>query len=208
MIKWISVALTLILTACSSKPETTWYQLPSAHKGGAVSNSVTQRPAVFVQHISVPDFLAGNGLVYQSSDVKYVIASNNLWASPLDQQLQQTLIANLSGELPSWLVSGSPLIQQQDTLNVNISDFHGRYDGHAVISGDWLLEHQGQIIKRSFILTVPLREDGYDALVRSLAAGWQQEAQQIAQVIRQTGETSHRQDERDRSSDAVSENEG
>ncbi|MCX8957421.1 membrane integrity-associated transporter subunit PqiC [Erwinia psidii] len=184
MIKWIPVALALILTACSSTPETTWYQLPSAQKGTVATSNNGLRPAVFVQHVAVPDYLAGNGLVYQSSDVKYVIASNNLWASPLDQQLQQTLIANLSSQLPGWLVSGSPLGQQHDTLNVNISGFHGRYDGHAVISGDWVLEHQGQILKRSFALTIPQKEDGYDALVRALAQGWQQEAQQMADGIR------------------------
>ncbi|MDP8727798.1 ABC-type transport auxiliary lipoprotein family protein, partial [Serratia marcescens] len=35
-------------------------------------------------------------VVYQTNDVQYVIAQNNLWASPLDQQLQQTLVTNLS----------------------------------------------------------------------------------------------------------------
>lgn len=187
MMRWLSVALALSLTACSSTPETTWYQLPATGKGTviAASGSDALRPTVFVQHVSVPDYLAGNGLVYQSSDVKYVIASNNLWASPLDQQLQQTLVANLSYALPGWLVSGSPSGQQQDILNVNITGFHGRYDGHAIISGDWLLEHQGQIFKRSFAVSIPQTEDGYDALVRALAGGWQQVAQQMADAIRQ-----------------------
>ena len=185
MKKWLPVALALALSACSSTPETTYYQLPSAVKGMAVSSADAMRPAVFVQHVSVPDYLSGNGLVYQTSDVKYVIAANNLWASPLDQQLQQTLVANLSQALPGWLVSSSSLGQQQETLNVNVTGFHGRYDGQAVISGDWVLEHQGQITKRSFSLTLPQKEDGYDALVRTLAAGWQQQAQEIAKSIAQ-----------------------
>jgi len=184
MKRWIPVALALALSACSSMPDTTYYQLPSAAKGAVASSADAMRPAVFVQHVSVPDYLSGNGLVYQTSDVKYVIAANNLWASPLDQQLQQTLVANLSEALPGWLVSSSPLGQQQETLNVNVTGFHGRYDGHAVISGDWVLERQGEIVKRSFTLALPQNEDGYDALVRTLAAGWQQEAQDIAGAIR------------------------
>lgn len=184
MKKWLSVALALALSACSSTSDTTYYQLPVAAKGAAVSSIDATRPAVFVQHVSVPDYLSGNGLVYQTSDVKYTIAANNLWASPLDQQLQQTLVANLSQALPGSLVSASPLGQQQDTLNVTVTGFHGRYDGHAVISGDWVLEHQGQIVKRSFTLALPQKEDGYDALVRTLAEGWQQEAQDIANGIR------------------------
>lgn len=186
MIKWIPVALALVLTACSSTPETTYYQLPAATAPSQPASSLAAggKPAIFVEHVSVPDYLAGNGLVYQSSDVKYVIASNNLWASPLDQQLQQTLVTNLSHALPDSLVSSTPLGQQQDTLNVNVTGFHGRYDGQVVISGEWVLEHQGQIIKRAFALTLPQTEDGYDALVRTLAEGWQQEASQIANVIR------------------------
>ncbi len=54
---------------------------------------------LWVEQVSVPDYLAGNGVVYQTSDVQYVIANNNLWASPLDQQLRNTLVANLSARL-------------------------------------------------------------------------------------------------------------
>ncbi|WP_034913882.1 membrane integrity-associated transporter subunit PqiC [Erwinia sp. 9145] len=185
MMRWIPVALALALTACSSTPETNYYQLPAGNRLATVSSQVDAgRPTVWVEHVSVPDYLAGNGVVYQSSDVQYVIASNNLWASPLDQQLQQTLLANLSQALPGSLVSASPLGQQQDKLNVNVTGFHGRYDGQAIVSGEWVLEHQGKIEKRSFALTMPQNEDGYDALVRTLAKGWQQEANEIANAIR------------------------
>jgi uncharacterized lipoprotein YmbA len=170
------------LSACSSTIDTTYYQLPSGAASMQVNSaSQTQgQPTLWVQQVTVPDYLAGNGLVYQTSDVKYVIAANNLWASPLDQQLQQTLITNLSKALPGRLVSGSPLGSQHDTLNVTVTGFQGRYDGQAVISGEWTLEHQGRLTKRAFNLTLPQKEDGYDALVRTLALGWQQTAQQIA----------------------------
>ncbi|VEB07143.1 lipoprotein [Klebsiella pneumoniae] len=68
-------------------------------------------------------------MVYQTTDVQYVIANNNLWASPLDQQLRTTLVANLSQQLPGWVVSSQPLGSEQDTLNVAVNGFHGRYDG-------------------------------------------------------------------------------
>nr|WP_024967647.1 membrane integrity-associated transporter subunit PqiC [Pantoea sp. IMH] len=186
MMKWIPVALALIVSGCSSTIDTHYYQLPSASTATTASSGGfdASRPAVWVEHVSVPDYLAGNGVVYQSSDVQYVIAANNLWASPLDQQLQQTLVANLSEALPGWLVSGMPLGDQQQKLNVNVTQFHGRYDGQVVIAGDWVLEHDGKIIKRPFSLTLPQNEDGYGALVRTLAKGWQQEAGNMAQIIR------------------------
>ncbi|WP_130834615.1 membrane integrity-associated transporter subunit PqiC [[Erwinia] mediterraneensis] len=184
MKKWIIALTTLAVSACSNTVETTTYQLPAG--SGALSISHSQgagQPMLWVQQVTVPDYLAGSGVVYQTSDVKYVIASQNVWASPLDQQLQQTLVTNLSRALPDRLVSASPLNEQHDILTVNVTAFHGRYDGKAVISGEWVLQHQGKLIKQPFDLALPQQEDGYDALVRTLAAGWQQQAQQIAQIL-------------------------
>jgi uncharacterized lipoprotein YmbA len=42
------------------------------------------------------------------------------------------------------------------------------------------LRHQGQLIKQPFDLELKQNEDGYDALIRALAEGWQQEARVIA----------------------------
>lgn len=140
---------------------------------------------MWVEQVSVPDYLAGNGVVYQTSDVQYVIASNNLWASPLDQQLRNTLVANLSAQLPGWVVASQPLGSVQDTLNVTVTGFHGRYDGKVIVSGEWLLNHQGQLIKRPFHIETAQQQDGYDEMVKVLAAAWNQEAAAIAQALKQ-----------------------
>ena len=107
-----------------------------------------------------------------------MIANNNLWASPLDQQLRNTLVANLSTQLPGWVVASQPLGSAQDTLNVTVTEFNGRYDGKVIVSGEWLLNHQGQLIKR------PFRLEGYDEMVKVLAGVWSQEAASIAQEIK------------------------
>ncbi|MBP1128979.1 putative lipoprotein YmbA [Serratia sp. PL17] len=179
MMKWIPVALALLLSACSSTPQKTYYQLPALGTPAQVSGGATSRQ-LWLEHVSVADYLAQSGVVYQTNDVQYVIAQNNLWASPLDQQLQQTLVTNLSGAMPGWVVSSQPMSSDQDVLNVNVSGFHGRFDGKAIIRGEWVLNHQGQLTKRPFNLELKQGEDGYDALVRTLAQGWQQEAQDIA----------------------------
>lgn len=179
MMKWMAVIVALLLSACSSETSKTYYQLPALNAPATVSSSVASRQ-LWVEHVSVADYLAAVGVVYQTNDVQYVIANNNLWASPLDQQLQQTLVTNLSYSLPGWLVSAQPLDSDQDVLNVTVTGFHGRYDGRTVIRGVWILKHQGQLIKQPFNLELKQSEDGYDALVRTLAEGWQQEAKTIA----------------------------
>lgn len=183
MKKWLPVALACLLSACSSSSDNkTYYQLPLP-QAGVQSTASQGKHLLWVEQVSIPDYLAGNGVVYQTSDVQYVIANNNLWASPLDQQLRTTLVANLSNQLPGWVVASQPLGSDQDTLNVNVSGFHGRYDGKVIVSGEWLLNHQGQLIKRPFHIEVKQQQDGYDEMVKTLAQAWSQEATAIAQSI-------------------------
>lgn len=188
MMKWIPVVLALLLTACSSSNQKTYYQLPvlssAATTGNGISSGAIQRH-LWVERVSVADYLAGSGLVYQTNDVQYTLTQNNLWASPLDQQLHQALVTYLRRDLPGSLVSTQAAnTDDQDVLNVNVTGFHGRYDGIVVISGSWSLTHNGQVIQRDFALNLKQKEDGYDALVRTLAEGWQQEAGQIAAQIK------------------------
>ncbi|MCE3063730.1 membrane integrity-associated transporter subunit PqiC [Yersinia enterocolitica] len=183
MMKWMAVIAALLLSACSSTPSKTYYQLPALSAPAGATSSVASRQ-LWVEHVSVVDYLAAAGVVYQTNDVQYVIASNNLWASPLDQQLQQTLVTNLSNALPGWLVSSQPLDSDQDVLNITVTGFHGRYDGRAIIRGVWILKRQGQLVKQPFDLELKQGEDGYDALIRTLAEGWQQEAKSIAAQLR------------------------
>lgn len=184
MKKWLLAAAVCVLTACSSGGESkTYYQLPVV-QGGAQSAASQGARLLWVEQVSIPDYLAGNGVVYQTTDVQYVIANNNLWASPLDQQLRNTLVANLSTQLPGWVVASQPLGSVQDTLNVTVTGFHGRYDGKVVVSGEWLLNHQGRLIKRPFHIEAIQTQDGYDEMVKVLANVWSQEAAAIAQELK------------------------
>ncbi|AYH05568.1 membrane integrity-associated transporter subunit PqiC [Pectobacterium parmentieri] len=182
MMKVWTLALVLVLSACSSSnTQKTYYQLPVIADTNVTQTAVTQGHPLWVEHVSVADYLVNTGLVYQTNDVQYVIASNNLWASPLDQQLQQALVANLGYKLPGWVVTTQPQGSEQAVLNVSVTGFHGRYDGNVVVRGEWMLTYQGKVLKRPFNVVLPQTEDGYDALVRTLAQGWQQVSQSIAQ---------------------------
>ncbi|EQA4281386.1 membrane integrity-associated transporter subunit PqiC [Cronobacter dublinensis] len=183
MKKWLPLAAVMLLSACSSTEETTWYQLPASTAPVARSTPANSQHLLWVEQVAVPDYLAGNGVVYQTTDVQYVIASQNLWASPLDQQLRNTLVTNLSATLPGWVVSAQPLGAEQDTLNVNVTGFHGRYDGRVIVSGEWLLKHKGQLIKRPFYTELKQQQDGYDAMVKTLAQAWEQQAKGIADEL-------------------------
>jgi len=81
------------------------------------------------------------------------------------------------------LVSYSPVAGDQDTIVVNITSFQGRYDGKAVIRGEWLLTHKDTISRFPINVTLSQGQDGYDAMVRTLAQGWLQVSHNIAGQI-------------------------
>lgn len=184
MKKWLTLAAVITLSACSGSDNgKTWYQLPQTSQPAMQAVSQPGTHLLWVDQVSVPDFLAGTGVVYQTTDVQYVIATNNLWASPLDQQLRNTLVSNLSSALLGWVVASQPLGNDQQALSVNVTGFHGRYDGKVIVSGEWLVKRQGEIIKRPFHIELKQQADGYDSMVKTLAQAWQQEAQSIASQI-------------------------
>ncbi|PWC18718.1 membrane integrity-associated transporter subunit PqiC [Brenneria roseae subsp. roseae] len=186
MTKIWTLAVVLLLSACSSSTQKSYYQLPAVSDAGTSSVTTTHVRQLWLEHISVADYLGNSGLVYQTSDVQYVIASDNLWASPLDQQLQQSLVTELESRMPGWIVTTQSQGSDQSVLNVTVTAFHGRYDGKVVIRGEWILNQSGKVMKRPFNVTLPQTEDGYDALVKTLAQGWQQVAQSIAQSATQS----------------------
>ncbi|KPD01885.1 membrane integrity-associated transporter subunit PqiC [Moellerella wisconsensis] len=181
--RYLAFIAVFMLAACSNTPDKAYYQLPiNATKIQEQANT-TGRNQIWVQRITLSDMLAANGIAYQTTDVSYTNASSHVWASPLDQQLAQALVVDLSTALPNRLVALQPLESQPDTLDITLTGFHGRYDGHVIIQGYWTFSHDSQIIRRSFDLVLEQTEDGYPALVRTLSTGWQQVANSIANEI-------------------------
>lgn len=189
MRKWLLVSMLALLSACSSTDQQkSYYQLPLTWQISPAKQTALQQQGkhlLWLEQVRLADFLAGNGLVYQTSEVNYSLANNNLWASPLEQQLASMVVDSLNSLLPDWLVSTIPVSGSADTLNISITGFHGRYDGQVIVSGEWLLTHQQQVIKRPFYISLPQPQDGYPAMVIALAQAWRQQVQEIASSLQQ-----------------------
>ncbi|MBE8597043.1 membrane integrity-associated transporter subunit PqiC [Xenorhabdus sp. BG5] len=175
-----------LIAGCSdSQPLKTYYQLP------ALANQVSQEGKLGAKHerqlwikkVNLSDYLAAPGIVYQTGEVSYINASNHLWASPLQQQLQQVLISELSAAFPHRLVSQQELEKGADALDITITAFHGRYDGQVLIEGYWLLSNPGRVIRRPFSLKLKQEKDGYAELVLTLAKGYSQLVKSIARQL-------------------------
>lgn len=180
--KYFLSIFVLMLAACSSVPEKMYYQLPM-NAPEVQSSVVMDKSQIWLQRIMLSDVLASNGITYQISDVSYSNASTHLWASPLEQQLGQAMVRELSSALPERLVSLQPLQSSPETLDVTLTAFNGRYDGTVLVQGFWTLSQGNELVRRNFDVQLEQKEDGYPELVRTLALGWQQVAKSIAAEI-------------------------
>lgn len=173
----------LMLAACSSTPDKMYYQLPVKSPVTQTATVMSEQNQIWLQRIMLADVLTSNGITYQTSDVSYSNASAHLWASPLEQQLGQSMVSELSSALPGRLVSLQPLQNSPDTLDITLTAFNGRYDGTVLVQGFWTLSRGKEVIRRNFDIQLEQKEDGYPELVRTLSSGWQQVADGIAKEI-------------------------
>lgn len=182
----VTILVTLLATiiGCSSNtPSKSYFQLTSNLTGSKMTQTTDH--FIWIESIEVASFLNKPGIVLQTQDIKYVTATNHLWASTLSQQLADRLSQDLTQILPNYLVSTKSITTPYLTVKLFIDGFHGSYNGDAVIKGRWVVtDKKGKIITKVIDRHVPLATNGYDALVKALSEGWQNEELDFANSIK------------------------
>lgn len=182
----VTILVTLLGTiiGCSSNaPSKSYFQLTSNLTGSRMTQTTDH--FIWIESIEVASFLNKPGIVLQTQDIKYVTATNHLWASTLSQQLADRLSQDLTQILPNYLVSTKSITTPTLTVKLFIDGFHGGYNGDAIIKGRWVVtDKKGKIVTKAIERHVPLATNGYDALVKALSEGWQNEELDFANSIK------------------------
>lgn len=182
----ITILATLLATiiGCSSNtPTKSYFQLTSNLSGSRMTQTTDH--FIWIESIEVASFLNKPGIVLQTEDIKYVTATNHLWASTLSQQIADRLSQDLTQILPNYLVSTKSITTPSLTVKLFIDGFHGGYNGDAIIKGRWVVtDKKGKIVTKAIERHVPLATNGYDALVKALSEGWQNEELDFANSIK------------------------
>lgn len=189
-IKALAAALTALwLAGCATEaPPASRYTLPDDALAAPVAGAEAEHRLV-VTRPSLARFLAVDGLVLQLDDITVNEASRHRWAEPLGLQLERRLRARLAARLPDTRVLGEAAGEPRAaaaTLRLTVERFQGRFDGQAVVAGQWQLrDAEGGLQALSpFAVEVPLARDGYPALVRALGRGWDAAVDEIAGEIK------------------------
>ena len=180
------IALLAVMVGCSSNTERkNYFQLTSNLVNVDSVTTHSTNKFIWIESIEVASFLNKSGIVLQTQDIKYVTATNNLWASTLSQQFADRLSQDLTQLLPNYLVSTKSITTPTLTIKLFIDGFHGSYKGDAVIKGRWVVtDNKGQIRTKFIDRSVPLAKNGYSALVKALSQGWQDEELEFANSIK------------------------
>ncbi|MCE3025855.1 MULTISPECIES: membrane integrity-associated transporter subunit PqiC [unclassified Salinicola] len=176
------VAGLFTLAGCAGTPSTpSRYVLPAA--GDVTPVTGVSTPTLVVQPVAISSYLDQEGIVMQLSDIELNSANQNLWADSLGSQLTRNLRQTLTQALPQTLVLGTGS-SSDARLSVEVDRFQGRYDGQAVVSGEWQLREGNRVVRQApFNVTRPLTADGYPALVRTLGEAWQAVGERIASEL-------------------------
>ncbi|MEP0202425.1 MAG: PqiC family protein [Halioglobus sp.] len=143
----ITAAVVVLLTACSSTPDSQYYLLTALAQG----ESENESPSVGVGPIEIPQYLNRNGLVYHRAGNQVDVASFERWAEPLTDGLSRVISLNLSALLNSQSVQVFPWPQQYaPTYAVSVNVLELDAEGtQASLAAKWTIRHtKGEIITR------------------------------------------------------------
>jgi len=177
MKKLIITSLLLLLVGCSSNvPNRAYYQLISDFDSSKNAQSQVVNKVIVVEPISLASYLDTTGIVYQTNQIEFSTANNNLWLTPLSNQIQQRVVQDLSALLPGYLVTTNQTTQPAIKVKLFIDGFNGSYTGDAIIKGHWMItDLKDKVTLKYFDFKIRLAESGYPTLVKALSTGWQNE---------------------------------
>lgn len=157
VMSFAAASAVFIVAGCSSGSyEITQYRLPHLSQSAEALCQANKRP------VFVGDSAAKPGLQLQQDETRWHSARQHRWSTPLAHQLQRSaqrllLADNCEGKLTVW-----------------VDDFYGSNDSRAVVAGHWEYKSQDNqtTLEGTFTESMPLKSDGYPALVNALDEAW------------------------------------
>jgi uncharacterized lipoprotein YmbA len=170
---------------------------PNYYRLGMVSGPAVAGgpPAVEVRSISIPGYLDRDGIVKRAGDFKLDIHSNDIWAEPLADMLQATMVQDLSQRLTGATVigSGGSIGANSDMLiETNVLRFDPDPDGMMVLTAQFALR-DGQslqiLVTRTVQHSAPANGPVVANIVASMSGLWGAAANDVAALLVQSWAT-------------------
>lgn len=180
------------LSGCAS-PNPNYYRLGPT-SGPTVSGGP---PTVEVRSVSIPGYLDRQGIVKRAGDFKLDIHSNDIWAEPLADMLQATLVQDLTQRMTRTTVigAGGSIGANADLLiETNVLRFDPDPDGQMVLQIQVAIRDGNSLqilTTRSIQHEAPANEPVVANIVASMSGLWGQAADDIATRLVHTWRRAH-----------------
>jgi uncharacterized lipoprotein YmbA len=176
-----------LLAGCTS-PNPNYYQL-GATSGRTLSGGP---PTVEVRTISIPGYLDRQGIVKSAGDFKLNIHTNDIWAEPLADMLQATLVQDLTQRMPGTTViesGGSIGANANLIVETNVLRFDPNPDGTLTLQAQVAIRNGDSLqimVTRTIQESGPAHEPVVANIVASMSTLWGTAADDIAALLLQT----------------------
>ena len=149
-------------------------------------------PTVEVRSISIPGYLDRDGIVKRAGDFKLDIHSNDIWAEPLADMLQATLVQDLTQRLSGTTVigaGGSIGASANLLIETNVLRFDPDPNGQMVLQIQVAMR-DGNSLKTLTTRSIQQEAPGHGPvvanIVQSMSGLWGAAANDIAALLVQT----------------------
>jgi uncharacterized lipoprotein YmbA len=172
------------LAACTSPPAR-YYRL-AAVPGPTCSDGP---PTIGVRSISIPGYLDQNGIAKPSGDYQFDSYSNELWAEPLADMLQATMVQDLVQRLPESTVTGSGGgigVPSDVLVEINVSRFDPDPAGRIVLTMQIAIQSGGSrtlwMVRTFDNSSAPAGNDG-SQITAAMSTLWAAAADEIGSLV-------------------------
>lgn len=162
--RWF-LAAALLFAGCGAATKSFYVLTPDGNSPAGGGTGIGVGPVTLAEYIDRPNLVLAQGPHELS------VAEDHRWAGDLPASIGRVTATNLgrrlgTGNVRTYPWQGDGGLRWQVTLDIR--QFHGGADGHAVIEAGWRvysLPGRQVVAARTFVDREPLGADGYPALV-------------------------------------------
>ncbi|GAA0367381.1 membrane integrity-associated transporter subunit PqiC [Bowmanella denitrificans] len=184
--RFLSLSIVLLISACSSAPPAIQYYLlapPAAPTIQSDNQSKTMRLSL----LPLPDYLQQDGLVMRTTTGQLQVSRQHLWAQSLQRSMPMTLADALNAKGKTrFITSAEPQVKMtEDELRIQIRHLLiDQQQGVVLQARYWHLDGNGQVKdQQDFFASAPLEADGYPHAVAQMHGLLEKLAQHILQQL-------------------------
>lgn len=179
--KLLFVLVLTLLTGCVSQPSPEYSHYLLRSDKVQESRPLNFEHQVYLGHVTLSRYIDQPGMVLFNNDGTTHTAKYHQWAEPLRTSLRPFLSIEVASQLNYDIQTDST--QTGGTrLDIHIDQLHGNAQGEAILVATWTISSKTRRTHR-FSESLPLEDDGYDALVDAEKKLLTQMAQAIARTL-------------------------